>query len=682
MPSSALEDWRERHVGSGSGGAVLADTFYPLYQWLFDSDNDFVETTEQKLAEARMADTVEEYLSRALGIGFIAGLVLWALGLMAGYVLFVTGLVEVETIIGIQLHDPVVIWLVDMLKIPFLIFTIGIIFGVIGFVLGFGLLVAIPYSRAGTRRREIDLLLADAVSYMYALSIGGMNQIEILEAIARADDTYGEVAREFQSIMQDTQYFDADYRTSIRKQVDMTPSDELGQFLTDMLAIINSGGSMEQFLADKKRKHMRTAKQQQERVLDTLELFGEMFITLSLFPLLLIIVIVVMGMLGEASATLLHLTVYGLIPLIGFGFLVLVAMVTMDEPGTGYLEEEREDWYAGAGTGEANLSQLLRFDAIPSSYRVFEKVKSGEFKHKLRTSLKEPHLYFRDNPLHTLGLTVPAAALVLLVGVIAGAVPTTFEGLIANSVWGTAFWVYLPMYILCIPLAVFHEWNVKHRYGILNTLSEDLRKLAAVNDTGMTLLESVGTVGTTSTGKLANEFRTIYMKVNYGMSINEALYDFNNRYHIPRLARTIKLVSKAQSVSNEIRAVLSTAAKASENQDDIDRDRRDRTRMQVAVIIMTFLTLLAVIAILKTQFLNTMGDLPATSGGGPSGLSAEFGGAMNIDMISLLFFHALTIQAVISGFISGYMRNVRLLSGVKYILGMMTVALTVWILVG
>ena len=154
-------------------------------------------------------------------------------------------------------------------------------------------------------------------------------------AMAKAEDTYGEVAKEFQSIVLETQYFDTDYRTAIRNQALQTPSDELSQFLTDMLSIINSGGDMTDFLDDKKDKHMRTAKQEQEMSLDTLELFGEMYMTLSLFPLLLIIILVIMSMLGEADQTILWATVYGLIPLTGAGFLVLVSTVKQDEPGDG-----------------------------------------------------------------------------------------------------------------------------------------------------------------------------------------------------------------------------------------------------------------------------------------------------------------------------------------------------------
>jgi len=42
------------------------------------------------------------------------------------------------------------------------------------------------------------MLLPDAVAFMYALSIGGMNELDILEATARADDVYGEISKEFE----------------------------------------------------------------------------------------------------------------------------------------------------------------------------------------------------------------------------------------------------------------------------------------------------------------------------------------------------------------------------------------------------------------------------------------------------------------------------------------------------
>jgi flagellar protein FlaJ len=48
----------------------------------------------------------------------------------------------------------------------------------------------------------------------------------------------------------------------------------------------------------------------------------------------------------------------------------------------------------------------------------------------------------------------------------------------------------------------------------------------------------------------------------------------------------------------------------------------------------------------------------------------------------MLFFHAVTLQAIISSFIAGYIRNVELLSGVKYAVVLSTIALVTWMAVG
>ncbi|ELY47696.1 type II secretion system F family protein [Natronorubrum bangense] len=677
--------------GSGgiSGGSnILGETFYPLYDRLFSEDSEFVSDVETKLAQARMTDTVELYLSRALGIGFISGLALWLLGLLLGYGLFATGLVQVDEILGIPVSSELVLELIETFRVPALVFVTGLIFGSIGFALGFGSLVAIPYSRASARKREINMLLTDSVSFMYALSVGGLNQLEIIEAMAQADDTYGEVAMEFQSIVKETEYFDIDYRTAIRKQALETPSDELSQFLTDMLSIVNSGGDMESFLEDKKEKHLRTAKQEQELTLETLELFGEMYMTLSLFPLLLIIIMVVMQMIPQAEVTdqMLYMTVYGLIPLTGIGFLVLVSTVKHDEPGDGYLSmgntEQRTETQRDQGV--LNLGLIEQFTG---EHSVFDRIKNREGTYETKEVLRRPHIFFRDNPLFTLALTLPASLVIVTMAMVNGSAPTSWDQLLGNAVWGTFIYVYVPLYIMAIPLAIFREWNVRHRNAVVSQLSEDLRKLSSSNDTGLTLLESLKAVSETTSGKLAREFEVMHTKVNYGTSLKQAFIEFNNKYHIPRLARTTRLITEAQEASNQISDVLRTAARASENHDDIERERKSRTRMQVVIIIMTFMTVLAVIAILKTQFIDTMAGLESTGGdtdgggGGGELAQADLSDNIQVDMLSVLFFHAVTMQAIISGFICGYIRDADLLSGLKYAVILATVALVGWTLV-
>jgi archaeal flagellar protein FlaJ len=331
-------------LGGTTGEDPLGDAFYPLYRLLFGEESEFAADLERKLTQARMSDTVELYLSRSLAYGVLAGGLLWLVGTLLGYGLFATGLIPVGPLVGARIPNEALLEFAIAARIPFLVLVTGLFFGSIGFALAFGTSVVLPYSRASARKREINMLLSDSVAFMYALSVGWLNQLEIIEAMAKAEDTYGEVSREFQTIVQETAYFDVDYRTAIRNQAMETPSDELSQFLTDMLSIVNSGGDMTRFLDDKKEKHMRTAKQQQELTLETLELFGEMYMTLSLFPLLLIILLVIMSMLGNVSEFMLYAAVYGLIPLTGVGFLVLVSTVKQDEPGEAISRRRTAGW--------------------------------------------------------------------------------------------------------------------------------------------------------------------------------------------------------------------------------------------------------------------------------------------------------------------------------------------------
>jgi flagellar protein FlaJ len=95
--------------------------------------------------------------------------------------------------------------------------------------------------------------------------------------------------------------------------------------------------------------------------------------------------------------------------------------------------------------------------------------------------------------------------------------------------------------------------------------------------------------------------------------------------------------------------------------------------------------------LLKTQFLDVMAGLveSGSQAGQESSQAASQGGQQSLtgdiepQKLSMMFFHAVTLQSILSGFISGYMRDADLLSGVKYTVILMTIALLVWgLLVG
>lgn len=437
---------------------------------------------------------------------------------------------------------------------------------------------------------------------------------------------------------------------------------------------------MTQFFDEKADRHLDIARQQQEETLDTLEMIGEMYLAISLFPLLLIILLVVMALVGQGSALLLYLTVYGLIPLIGLVFLVLISTIKRDELSEGYLTPPD----GSEPTDERALRYSVFRRPVTAAFRVrhtlFEQADRREALHRAGYLLRNPQELFVARPLATLLVTIPLVAVYLGYVYGAGIGPNSVAGLQAEPVTTTILYGYLPVFMMLLPLAAFHELHVRDRNAVLDNLSETLRKLSSTNDTGLTLLESFQTVAETSPGKLSREFDRIHRKVTYGASLRGALVEFNNRYHLPRLARVVKLISEAQETSSRITEVLTTAARASENQDELARDRRTRSRMQIAIIVMTYLTLLGVMAILKIQFLEVVGSIVSTtSGGGEAPAGVPLAGGIDVDRLSLLFFHAVTAQAVTSGLLSGYLRDSSLMSGVKYVLALLVVTLLVWI---
>jgi flagellar protein FlaJ len=663
----------------------LADLIGPVVERVLQRQEPFRAAVDDKLDEALRAETVEVYLSRTAALGLTLGLLAGVVGTLGAAVLVVRAFSSPPVFLGLAL-PPGVAGVVETLKLPFLVGLGGVSLSLAGFLVGAGVPLLSLYYEADDRRREIEMLLPDTVAYMYALSVGGMNQLEIFDAVADSEDVYGEVSREFQAIMQETRYFDTDYRTAIRHRAIETPSDSLSELLTDTLSIVDSGGDMTQFLDDKTEKHLREARQSREENLETLELLGEMYMTVSLFPLLLVILLVVMSMMGNGSPLLLLLSVYGLVPGIAVVFVTLIAIVKQDERGGGRLSLPGGGGFTTAGTAlERSITRAYTDGGerqVPAAAGgLFDRIHRREGVYRAGALLARPTRLFVRHPTYTLALTVPLAALAVLLAAGTGVAPTTWAGLEAAPVLGTTLYVYVPLYVLTVPLALArYRQRARHR-AVLDGLAESLRKLSSANDTGLPLLDSFRNVADTTAGRLAEEFDRIHGKVLYGASLKAALFEFNNRYEIPRMARTVNLIAEAQEASSQISDVLRTAAQAAENQDEIQRERRTRTRMQIAIIVMTYLVLLAVMAMLKLQFLDSIASLAAdagAAGGGAGAVSVN----VDIDRLSMLFFHTVTLQAISAAIIAGYLRESRLLGSVKYLVALPTVALAVWLVVG
>lgn len=660
----------------------VAELFYPTFKRLFEG-KDFVNEVEDDLGKANINTPVEIYVSKALGYGAITG---GTLGVIVGVVSWVVFsslfgtffspemLPSPEsqvTVIGVQV--------LNALQYPLLSLIIGLIGAGVGLFTAVGWAVYYPKMIKRSRRREINLLLGDALAFMYSLSVGGTNQLDVMESVANAEDTYGEVSVEFQRIVYTMKYFNTDYQTAVENVSELTPSEELEAFLSDMLSVINSGGDMTSFLETQQEMMREQGKKKQEEMLDTMEFFGEMYMSLNVLPMGLLIVLVIVSMMGSPQIVGLYAVVYAILPGLNIMFALIVSTVKKDETGNGVLDTEGN--IAAKGEDETRLTEMgiIGHYAESSQTGFFDKIRSLEFRHRLKNILQSPWEFFRLRPPYVLMFTVPGTIMIMGGLVASGVAKPSVNALIHDPYFQTVLWLYVPIFLNFIPLAVFYEYNRRTRGRITDTLTQDIRKLANANETGQPLLEAMRVSATGGNSRLSTEFQRMYKKTEFGTNLSPALVEFNNRYRIPRLARVVKLIQKAQEASSNITEVLQTAATTSRYQDELEQDRLQRTRMQVAVTAITFLVFLGVIMMLDVYFIGEMlsGADTETSGSQQNPVGSGFGD-VPLSMISMLFFHAVTIQALCGGAVSGYIQTGKLRSSFKYIVLYMGIAALAW----
>jgi len=557
------------------------------------------------------------------------------------------------------------------------VLSVGTVLGFTGAGIGTLIGVYVPQLKKSRRAREIDLLLPDAISFMYSLSVGGMNQVEVMKALAKADDTYETVSEEFTAIVYQMTYFNVDYQTAIEEVAETTPSDELRALLTDMLSVVNSGGDITEFLETRQDQMRDKAKTRQESMLDTIELFGHMYMTLNILPLGLLIVFVVMGLMGSATTIWIGAVVYGIIPGLNLVFGILLAVIKQDEIGDGHISPPTEVY--GLTENEMSFSdyKIINQYRETGHQKFFSRIRSAELRHRIARAATSPWEFFRLRPQLTIVLTVPIAIMTVGALIATGNIRLSRTALVTDAYTQTIMLVYVPLLIVLTPLALFYEWNRLTQGEILDTLTEDIRKLSNANETGQPVIESLLISAQGNDSRLTDEFLSAYKKTRFGVDLSAALIALNNKYARPRLARVIKLINKAQEASSNITEVLTTAATTSQYQDELQSSRIQRTRMQVAIIAVSFLVILMVFVMMDGYFLAQMVEGLEQQEQGNS-VFGNGGTSLEPTIVSMLFFHAVTLQALFAGGISGYMQTAKIKSSYKYIVAYLLLAGVTW----
>jgi flagellar protein FlaJ len=659
----------------------LAEFFYPLYHVVSMKQPRVTDWADQKLREAHMNRSTETYLSGSLAVGTILGSLIGLLLVGLVYSGITTGAIALGPVQYSWFPEPIqqviailpdaVILVLSFLKVPVILLLTGLIGGAIGMCIAGAVALAIPSLRAQSRAKEIQMVFPDAVAMMYSLSEGGADQITIFQKMANAEDAFGELSVEFQRIVREAELFHEDYQTAIQKIREETPNEELERALSDMLGVLNSGGSFDDYLEQESERQREQRKREHEARIGVLETLGSTYTAVLMGPIMIVVMLVVMALIGSPMLYLLGAVVYIGEPFLNIAYAAVISIIKADQPGDGLLEVD----------GEVPNTKASRLSIGPAAdYRnegeVFSQIWRAEAKNRVETILKNPFEFFRDEPDYTLVLSIPLAFLAVGLLIASGKIAPSVQLFTVYPVRQTLGFFFVPFYIILIPYVVMYEWGERRRRAITQTLDKDLRKLANTNQAGQPFHESLRITARDKSSLLAAELGVVYKKlINTGIPINRGLVELNNKYARPRLARTIKIIEKAQDVSSDITSVLKTAATSAQIQRDLRDEQAKKMRMLVVVVEASFLVFLVILAGMKLQMIDTLTRL---IGKDPSWPNFE---TVKPQLLALMFFHAALIQGVCSGMIAGYLQRSQPRAGLKFALLNGTLALVAWLII-
>ncbi len=637
-----------------------------------------------KLQQARIPISYEMYVSSSLFYSVIAGIIGAILGLVISFVVIqVIGLPDKITKLTFSESTA---WLIDykwVFLTLFIIVFLSIVLGGIVYVL----FLLYPAFKASERKGNINRNLPYAVTFMYALSNGGMNIVEIFRSLAECKDTYGEVANEVDTIVRDMEYFGHDLRTALRNASESTPSAKFQDLTHNLLSVIDSGGDIPRYFKDKSDQYLKEAIIDQKGYLETLGLIAESYVTAFVAgPLFIIIMGVMMVLMGSGNDMMLYAIIYAVIPIGSVMFVVMINMLSPSAGGIPALLNTRAeiDHEVVMPPELAHLKvdknapadpEIERLLGLKKRWQVFVKSKQTL---AIRQTLKDPLKSVKMSPVNILLVSAPAALILLAVLYV-----THQHELLSFDITITVMDDYLvyAAYVALVPLAFFHEKKMARERKIQKQIPDFLGRMASTNETGMTIRDSIKLMAKSDTGAISKQIRLVWKDIDWGLDVNDSLVRFANRIRTHVVARSIRLITKANESSGDVGEVLSVAARDAETEQTLKRERGMNMMIYIVIIYMSFLVFVGVIYVITDSFLTQMAEagkeMEASGVAGGGG----FLGAFDLDAYKRMFFHASLIQGFCSGLIAGVMGEGSVMSGLKHSMIMLTIAFLIFKLV-
>ena len=197
--------------------------------------------------------------------------------------------------------------------------------------LTFGALYAYPSVRASAFGRRIEDDLPYAVAHMSVLATAGAPPEAIIRSVAAVPR---DAIAEFMSdVVRDMDLLGMSLIDALEAAKERSPSRSLTDFLSELTAIVRTGGDLRGYLISFSRSLLGAKAIEAREFGETLSTLAEVFVILMVvFPLLLLVMFSVMSLVGGTVAGvsidfLMVLITYIIVPVLGLSFLIILDQI-------------------------------------------------------------------------------------------------------------------------------------------------------------------------------------------------------------------------------------------------------------------------------------------------------------------------------------------------------------------
>ncbi|AKB66349.1 type II secretion system F family protein [Methanosarcina mazei] len=648
---------------------------YRAFGNFFYKNKESFQELKVKMRHSHIPKSVDQYLASVLMYSIFAGVIGGLFGLWLGLKTF---------------GDPVsrLSLFVDSTRAGFAeeyLYLLALLVAILSFIISsliiFGVAYIYPYFQADIRKACIDKSMLPAVTYMYALTKGGMSIYDVFRSLSRYTHIFGTSAEEISYIVRDMDYLGKDFITALKEAKERTPSERFKDFV-DGLILVSSSGTITGYIKNKSEQYQDMAEMANRNLLKTLDVLAEVYVTVLVAgPLFIMTTLIVLQFFRPASAQILYMLIYIIIPLATLLFTVLLD--TVGELSMSPKKGEVPDYPINL----SDIPELKSEISAEEEEKRDKKLKLYRQVYNIRDLVVNPYRTIRDEPRYTFFFGIPLGLYYL-----ANLPEALKKSINLNFYWNPNFahisdssvqfissiddYIVIFIAIALIPFIIFYEIRAWRMRKIDERMPEMLRNLSSMNDSGLLLSNSLKIMAESKMGILSKELKKLKEDLSWGTSTSRALMKLENNIRTATSSRILHTVIKANESTSDLKSVLSITAEQVKSEERLKKERSSEMIVYVVTIYVSFFVFLFIVYVLAMYFFPESASFKGSSQG--MGYGGVGNGYFNIQEYTMLMYHSALVQAFTSGLIAGKMGQGSVYMGLKYSVSMMLITYVIF----